>query len=172
MADPEIDEIVAAYHRRHPELTDARDLVRSMIRELSLAKRDPERFTRAAGNPDRTWLSEALGIALAPPRWPPDPALIERGQRVFADYGLYQAAALFFASLPMAYATLDGAAVLARVSDLATQSLVRRVAETGQMLLDVMGLRGGDSLDPGAPGYMTAVGLRLMHSCVRVLVAG
>ena len=172
VADPEIDEIVAAYHRRHPELTDARDLVRSMIRELSLAKRDPERFTRAAGNPDRTWLSEALGIALAPPRWPPDPALIEGGQRVFADYGLYQASALFFASLPMAYATLDGAAVLARVSDLATQSLVRRVAETGQMLLDVMGLRGGDSLDPGAPGYMTAVGLRLMHSCVRVLVAG
>ena len=142
-----------------------------MIQELSQAKRDPQRFTRAAANPDGTWLTEALAIALAPPRWQPDPALIERGQRVFADYGLYQASALFFASLPMAYATLDGAAVLARVSDLATQNLVRRVAETGQMLLDVMGLRGGHSLDPGAPGYMTAVGLRLMHACVRVLVA-
>ena len=99
------------------------------------------------------------------------PALIERGQQVFADYGLYQAAALFFASLPMAYATLDGAEVLARVSDLATQNLTRRVAETGQMLLDVMGLRGGHSLEPGAPGYMTAIGLRLMHACVRVLMA-
>ena len=170
-ADPEIDQVVAAYHRQHPELTDPRDLVRSMIQELGKAKRDPQRFTRAAANPDGTWLTEALAIALAPPRWQPDPALIERGQRVFADYGLYQASALFFASLPMAYATLDGAAVLARVSDLATQNLVRRVAETGQMLLDVMGLRGGHSLDPGAPGYMTAVGLRLMHACVRVLVA-
>jgi hypothetical protein len=170
-ADPEIDQVVAAYHRQHPELTDPRDLVRSMILELREAKRDPQRFTRAAANPDGTWLTEALAVALAPPHWQPDPALIERGQRVFAEYGLYQAAALFFASLPMAYATLDGAAVLARVSDLATQNLVRRVAETGQMLLDVMGLRGGHSLDPGAPGYMTAVGLRLMHACVRVLVA-
>ena len=142
-----------------------------MIQELGQAKMDPHRFTRAAANPDGTWLTEALAIALAPPRWQPDPALIERGQRVFADYGLYQASALFFASLPMAYATLDGAAVLARVSDLATQNLVRRVAETGQMLLDVMGLRGANSLEPGAPGYMTAVGLRLMHACVRVLVA-
>lgn len=172
VADPEIDQIVAAYHRQHPELTDPRDLVRSMIQELGKAKRDPHRFTHAAANPDGTWLTEALVIALAPPRWQPDPALIERGQRVFADYGLYQASALFFASLPMAYATLDGAAVLARVSDLATQNLVRRVAETGQMLLDVMGLHGGHSLDPGTPGYMTAVGLRLMHACVRVLVAG
>ena len=171
-ADPEIDQIVADYHRQHPELTDPRDLVRSMIQELGQAKMDPHRFTRAAANPDGTWLTEALAIALAPPRWQPDPALIERGQRVFADYGLYQASALFFASLPMAYATLDGAAVLARVSDLATQNLVRRVAETGQMLLDVMGLRGANSLEPGAPGYMTAVGLRLMHACVRVLVAG
>jgi hypothetical protein len=171
-ADPEIDQIVADYHRQHPELTDPRDLVRSMIQELGQAKMDPHRFTRAAANPDGTWLTEALAIALAPPRWQPDPALIERGQQVFADYGLYQASALFFASLPMAYATLDGAAVLARVSDLATQNLVRRVAETGQMLLDVMGLRGANSLEPGAPGYMTAVGLRLMHACVRVLVAG
>jgi hypothetical protein len=29
-------------------------------------------------------------IALAPPRWQPDPALIERGQQVFADFGLCQ----------------------------------------------------------------------------------
>jgi hypothetical protein len=46
-ADPEIDQVVAAYHRQHPELTDPRNLVRSMIQELSQAKRDPQRFTRA-----------------------------------------------------------------------------------------------------------------------------
>ena len=101
------------------------------------------------------------------------------GQHVFADYGLYQASALFFASLPMAYASIDGAAVLARVSDLATHNLTRRVAETGQMLLDVMGLRGEQSpvpgsagypLEPGTAGYATAIGLRLLHACVRVLI--
>jgi len=58
VADPEIDQVVAAYQRQHPELTDARDPVRSMIRELSLAKWDPERFTRATGNPDGSWLNE------------------------------------------------------------------------------------------------------------------
>ena len=168
--DPEIDRLVETYHRAHPELADARDLVRSMIQELSQAKVEPERFTRAAADHGETWPAAALRIALAPPRWSPDPALIARGQQVFADYGLYQAVALFFASLPMAYATIDGAEVLARVSDLATQNLTRRVAETGQMLLDVMGLRGGLSLEPGGVGYMTAIGLRLMHACVRVLI--
>ncbi|SRR5208337_1093523 len=168
--DPEMDQIVEAYHREHPEFADARDLVRAMIQELSQAKSDPQRFTRDATDQDGTWLAAALNLALAPPRWNIDRRLSERGQQVFADYGLYQASALFFASLPMAYATVDGAEVLARVSDLATANLTRRVAETGQMLLDVMGLRGNHSLEPGATGYATAIGLRLMHASVRVLI--
>ena len=168
--DPEIDQVVAAYLREHPELTDARHLVTSMILELSRAKTEPQRFTREAIAQDGTWLTAALTVALAPPRWNPDPGLVRRGQEVFADYGLYQASALFFASLPMAYATIAGAEVLARVSDLATQNLTRRVAETGQMLLDVMGLRGDHGLEPGSTGYATAIGLRLMHACVRILI--
>src|SRR5215469_4498102 len=72
VADPEIDKVAATYHRQHPELTDPRDLVRSMIRELSQAKKD--RFTRAAVNPGGRWLTEALAIALAPP-------MNERGPR-------------------------------------------------------------------------------------------
>ncbi len=169
-SDPEIDQVVKAYHREHPELADARDLVTSMIRELSQAKTEPQRFTREAIAQDGTWLTAALTVALAPPRWNPDPGLIRHGQAVFADYGLYQASALFFASLPMAYATIEGAEVLARVSDLATHNLARRVAETGQMLLDVMGLRGDHGLEPGSTGYATAIGLRLMHACVRILI--
>ena len=176
--DPGIDHVVEAYHREHPEL-DARDLVISMIQELSRAKREPRRFGRDAVDQDRSWLTAAFGVALAPPRWNIDRGQVELGQHVFAGHGLYQASALFFASLPMAYASVNGAAVLARVSDLATHNLTRRVAETGQMLLDVMGLRGGQSpvpgsgprpLEPGTPGYATAVGLRLLHACVRVLI--
>lgn len=168
--DPEIDQVVMAYHREHHELADSRDLVTSMIQELSQAKSDPQRFTREAIGRDGAWLTTALSVALAPPPWDPDPGLIRHGQKVFADYGLYQASALFFASLPMAYATIDGAEVLARVSDLATHNLARRVAETGQMLLDVMGLRGDHGLEPGSTGYATAIGLRLMHACVRIVI--
>jgi len=61
-ADPEIDQVVAAYHRRHPELTDPRDLVRSIIQELSQAKRNPQRFTRAAANPDGPWHIARAGV--------------------------------------------------------------------------------------------------------------
>lgn len=168
--DPDIDRVVEAYRREHPEFADARELVRSMIQELSRAKNDPRRFTSGAIDQDETWLAAALKIALAPPPWNVDPQVIEHGQQVFADYGLYQASALFFASLPMAYAAVEGAEVLARVSDLATRNLTRRVAETGQMLLDVMGLRGDHGLEPGSTGYATAIGLRLMHACVRALI--
>jgi hypothetical protein len=164
-ADPEIDQLVADYHRRHPELGDVRSLVLSMIRELGEAKRSSTGYpTTMAG------LSAELVSPPDLPPWGRDAARIRRGQAVFADKGLYQSVALFFASLPMAYAAVDGAEILARVSDLATANLTRRVAETGQMLIDVMGLRGPDALEPGGPGYATAIGLRLLHSCVRAIV--
>jgi len=168
--DPAIERVVSAYQLAHPELADARDLVRSMILELGLAKNEPQWFTHDAAGHQGTLLTAAFDIVFADPRWNADQAMIELGQRAFADYGLYQAAALFFASLPMAYATIDGARVLASVSDLATANLTRRVAETGQMLVDVMGLRDPHSLERGSPGYMTAAGLRLLHACVRVLI--
>ena len=41
------------------------------------------------------------------------------------------------------------------MSDLATDNLTRRVAETGQMLIDVMGVRGPDALQRGGVGYAT-----------------
>lgn len=168
--DPAIERVVSAYRLAHPELADARELVRSMILELGLAKNEPQWFTHDAGGHQGTLLTAAFDIVFADPRWNADQAMIELGQRAFADYGLYQTAALFFASLPMAYATIDGARVLASVSDLATANLTRRVAETGQMLVDVMGLRDPHSLERGSPGYMTAAGLRLLHACVRVLI--
>ena len=168
--DPEMERIVSAYQLAHPELADARELVRSMIKELALAKTEPQRFTSAASGRQETLLTAAFGLAFADPRWPADQALIWLGQQTFANYGLYQSAALFCASLPMAYATVDGARVLASVSDLATANLTRRVAETGQMLVDVMGLRSPHSLEPGSPGYATAASLRVMHACVRVLI--
>jgi hypothetical protein len=168
--DPEIDKLVADYHRRHPELGDVRSLVVSMIGELRDGKRDPAGYLDTLAGQAGERLSSELPSPPALPSWARDAERIRRGQAVFADYGLYQAAALFFTSLPMAYASVDGADVLARVSDLATKNLTRRVSETGQMLLDVMGVRGSNALEPGGRGYATAIGLRLLHSCVRVMV--
>lgn len=169
-ADPEMDELVHRYYQDHQELEDVRSLVLQMLSELGEAKRNPagEPATAAGQAGDR--LSALLDPPPLPP-WARDEARITRGQAVFADRGLYQSAALFFASLPMAYASDDGgAAALVRVSDLATDNLTRRVAETGQMLIDVMGVRGPDALQRGGVGYATAVGLRLLHACVRVIL--
>jgi hypothetical protein len=170
LTDPEIDDLVDRYHHNHQELEDVRSLVLRMLSELGEAKRNPaEQLATTAGK-----AGERLSSLLDPPPLPPwakDKALIARGQELFKNTGLYQAVALFFASLPMAYAAKDGGAeALVRVSDLATNNLTRRVAETGQMLIDVMGVRGPDTLEPEGTGYATAIGLRLLHACVRVIL--
>jgi ER-bound oxygenase mpaB/B'/Rubber oxygenase, catalytic domain len=156
--DPEIDKLVAFHRHRHPELTDLRRLLRSLIRELDDTQRNPGGHHTVLDDPPDL------------PLWGKDAAQIRRGQAVFVDYALYQAAALMFASLPMAYAAVGSAEVLVRVSDLATANLTRRIAETGQMLLDVMGVRATDALEPGGPGYTSAIGLRLLHAYARLSV--
>lgn len=171
LADPKIDEEVAGYRRAHPELGDALSLVSFLIRELAEAKErargySPEPATNTLG------LLNELGSNTTLPAWGKDSSFIEKGQAVFTSYGLYQAVALFFASLPMSYALVPSAKVLFAVSDLANRDdkLTRRVAETGQMLVDVMGLRGPGSLEQGGPGYTTAIGVRILHSFVRALI--
>jgi hypothetical protein len=170
LTDPEMDELVDRYRRDHPEVGDVRSLVLQMLRELGEAKANPGRRPATTAGQAGERLSSLLDPPPLPP-WAKDKALITRGQGLFVDSGLYQAVALFFASLPMAYAAKDGGAqALASVSDLATSNLTRRVAETGQMLIDVMGVRSPDALEPGGTGYATATGLRLLHACVRVIL--
>jgi hypothetical protein len=52
--DPEIERVVSAYQLAHPELADARELVRSMIQEVSLAEKRTSvvhsRRSRPSGN--------------------------------------------------------------------------------------------------------------------------
>ena len=104
-----------------------------------------------------------------PPDWMCTELLVE-GQRFFAVHGLEMSVALFFASLPTSYAVTQAASVLHRVSDLATNDLVRRVAETGHMLIDVMGMAGDGSFRAGGRAHGTACGLRVLHGFVRELV--
>ena len=103
------------------------------------------------------------------PSWS-DPALMAAGQRFFDDYDLAICSALFTASLPSAYAGAQGVVVLARVSQLAEPGTVaRRIAETGQMLLDITQL---GALERGGAGYRRIVRTRLLHAAVRAVLLG
>ncbi|MFC5835143.1 oxygenase MpaB family protein [Nonomuraea insulae] len=166
-ADPDVDKVVAEYLQAQPEGKGALELLKAVIAELGQAKLQAR---APSGEPPASEIFDALDFTMELPEWGDDREMLARGQAVFADFGLYQSAALFFACLPMAYAEMSSAKVLAGVSNLATHALTRRVAETGQMLVDVMGLTAANSLRPGRPGHTTAIGLRILHSFVRALV--
>ena len=93
---------------------------------------------------------------------------LRRGQEFFRDFGLEIASGLFSASLPISYTATRGAHVLTRTTDLVSHA-ERRIAETGQMLLDVMASRD-EALPPLSPdtfAYKAARGVRLFHAAVR-----
>ncbi len=99
-----------------------------------------------------------------PPPWMDD-ELLRRGQDVFNAWSLDLATVLFCASLPHAYASGRGAAVLAAASELYDPHRVeKRISLTGRMLLDIT--RPG-ALTVGAAGYRTLSRVRLLHACVR-----
>ena len=87
------------------------------------------------------------------PDWA-DRARIRAGQEFFADWTLPVCTALFCASLPTGYAGADGVQVLALTSDLASSDMRRRIAETAQMLMDIMdpGPRSPGTLEPAIIG--------------------
>jgi ER-bound oxygenase mpaB/B'/Rubber oxygenase, catalytic domain len=119
------------------------------------------------------WLHELLDewVQNGPtlPSWA-DPKLIERGQRFFNDWDLAICTALFTACLPSAYAGRQGVLVLARVSQLAEPGTVaRRIAETGQMLLEIT--KPG-ALERGGVGYKRIVLVRVLHEAVREVLLG
>lgn len=162
-SDPAAAEVVTAFVRTHRSTTQPADQ-RSELRPL---------IQSFFGDLRRRATTDTLPDLVDPPPLPPawaDPAQIEIGQRFFRDHGLEMSAALFLASLPVSYAVGDSAVVLARFSDLAGRHLGRRIGETGQMLIDVMGLRGDGSFQPGGRAYTTATNLRLLHALVREVV--
>nr|SAP16342.1 hypothetical protein BN4615_P11005 [Nonomuraea gerenzanensis] len=166
-ADPAIDKVVAEYLEAQPAGRGALDLVKAVISELGQAKREAR---APSGEPPASEIFDAIGFVEDLPEWGDDRELLARGQAVFADYGLYQSVALFFACLPMTYAEVSSAKVLADVSDLATHSLTRWAGESWQLLIDMMGLKVVNSLEIGRPGHTTAIGLRILHSFVRALI--
>lgn len=95
-----------------------------------------------------------------------DSARLDNGVQFFAQWGIELGIGLFLSSLPLAYASHDGAQVLGLTARLETDAR-RRVLESAQFLLDVT---APAALEPGAQGYNTARRVRLMHAGVRHMI--
>lgn len=91
---------------------------------------------------------------------------LDNGVRFFQEWGVELGIGLFLSSLPLAYASHDGAQVLALTARLETDAK-RRVLESAQFLLDVT---APAALEPGATGYESARRVRLMHAGVRHMI--
>ncbi len=96
---------------------------------------------------------------------------LRKGRSFLCEYGAEIGAALFFASLPYSYTAAHGAHVLTRTAELTTGRTSRRLAETGQLLLDLMASDpNGIPLGPGTLGRESVEGVRLFHAAVRRMI--
>ena len=122
---------------------------------------------RGVTPPNAAWALDWEDRAVDPPPWM-DADLVRQGQEVFDNWSLDLTTALFCSSLPHAYVSGRGAAVLASASELSDPRRVeKRISLTGRMLLDITRPGG---LAVGGVGYRTVRRVRLLHACVRALL--
>lgn len=95
-----------------------------------------------------------------------DAEKIKLAEDLFSRHGILICSSLFFSSLPTCYACGKGVQVLHLTARLETDPK-RRIAETGQLILDVMA-PGGLSAD--GSGLRDAQKVRLMHAAIRHLI--
>jgi hypothetical protein len=148
VGDPPVDELVGAY------LATAGAQAADLFRALVGAGADHPDLARYQADDD------------ALPAWA-DPVRMAKGADFFAEWGLEIGMGLFCFSLPAGYAASRIAHVLDLTARLETDAR-RRIFETAQMVLDAT-TPGG--LAPGAPGYVAARRVRLMHAGIRSLIA-
>lgn len=154
--DPLADEAVAALVAAEGD-TNAKALFERLIRMVDLPEAD---------------LPPVLGPFLAATRRLPDwadPDRIRQAEAVFLEHGPGILVGLYYKSLPTLYACRNGAQVLYLTGRLARDReglhrFSRRIAETGQFVLDTMAPGG---LDAGGPGLRTVQRVRLIHAAIR-----
>lgn len=150
----------------------ADDFVANFISQVAETERVTElkatiNFLRGDADLRPSWISNWVNAHESPPDWASQD-LIARGQQFFKDNSLDITVALFCASLPYSYAVAQGVEVLERTSELArAATITRRIAETGQMLLDVTGV---GALDVSGRGYRRVREIRLLHATIRALL--
>ena len=99
---------------------------------------------------------------------------VRQAHDLFLDHGPKFLIILYYKSLPLLYSCANGAQVLLRTSRLTheDQSLrifTRRIAETGQFLIDVM---TAGNLQAGAAGIQSIQKVRLIHAAIRRFMPG
>ncbi len=99
------------------------------------------------------------------PDWT-EPAMVERGQEIFAEYVAQFGLGLWMASIPAGYAAAKGAEVLTHTTRLVSDAR-RRFLETGQFIIDVM---SPGALEPDGRGSSAIRHVRLMHASARHLL--
>jgi hypothetical protein len=151
--DPEADAVMRAFAASSSG--GPRDTVNAVAHAAHL----PD----AAGSPV---IAEWMAGGRELPDWA-DKTQIDCGQQVFHEHGLLICIALYFASLPEAYASAKGARVLWLTGAL-VRDTDRRINETAQFLLDVLEPGSLDGADAG--GFQAIRRVRLMHAAVRWLV--
>ena len=149
LADAVIEELFA-----HGQVASANALMKHLVAHASLELEqmpEPLRgyFVRSGQLPD--WA---------------DPVLLHEGQALFNRCGPLAVVGLVCAALPTCYAGAQGVQVLHLTARMETD-ILRRVVETAQLVVDVM---GPDGLSPGGWGVRDAQKVRLMHAGVRYLV--
>ncbi len=97
---------------------------------------------------------------------------LEKSYALFADHGPKMLVVLYFKSLPLLYTNQKGSRVLVQTGRLAHKGhemeiFSRRIAETGQFLLDVLSDKG---LDDNGEGIKAIQKVRLIHAAVRHFV--
>lgn len=151
--DPPADEAVRELFSRGL-VGSANELMRQLVASESVAAEQlPEPLREYFENSGRL------------PSWA-ERELIQEGQAVFSRCGPLSVVALVCASLPTCYAGAHGVQVLHLTARLQTDTQ-RRIVETAQMVVDVMGPGG---LEPGGWGVRDAQKVRLMHAAVRHLI--
>ncbi len=105
------------------------------------------------------------------PEWA-DEAQIQLAHELFRDHGPKFLVFLYFKSLPIMYSCANGAQVLIQTGRLAhdqasLDTFSRRIAETGQFLIDVMTTGG---MAPGGIGIEAALRIRLIHASIRAFI--
>ncbi len=156
LADPPADDLVADLATQNGQQA-ARTLFDELTRnvELPLEGQFPE-------------IDKFLHSNRNLPEWA-DPQKMKLANRFFTDHGPKLLIILYHKSLPTLYLDAHGAKVLVQTGRLAhdgksKNTFARRVAETGQFLLNVMQYR---ALEEGGIGIRAAQKIRLIHASVR-----
>jgi hypothetical protein len=113
-------------------------------------------------------LDDFLAQTQSLPPWIDFPT-VEKAHRLFLDHGPKFLILLYYQSLPILYACANGAVVLESTGRLAKTEdqfglFTRRIAETGQFLVDVMTQEG---LKEGGLGIEAIQKVRLIHASIR-----